>query len=275
MRWTKKPYNSARFDYEKDSFPITDCRSAELEIKITSKRADLALVERKFFASRAKAQEAIAAGLVRVDGRILRKASEPVDPDTHIEAEAPYPWVSRGGVKLVAALDAFGFDPAGQFCLDVGASTGGFAHVLLSRGAAEVVCVDVGHGQLHPDLARDPRIKSREGTDARALTPDSLATAPTFLSCDVSFISLTLVLPAILRLAAPHAALVALIKPQFEAGPSRAIKGIIKDEAIRREACAKIEALVEGLGWCVVGTIRSPIEGGDGNCEFLLGARLG
>lgn len=246
-----------------------------MAVKLTSQRADLALVERKLFASRAKAQEAIAAGLVRVDGRVLRKASEPVDAETKIEAEAPYPWVSRGGVKLVAALDAFGFDPAGRYCLDIGSSTGGFAHVLLSRGAAEVVCVDVGHGQLHPNLARDPRIKLREGTDARRLTSESLAPAPSFLSCDVSFISLTLVLPVVLPLTAPDATLVALIKPQFEAGPERVCKGIVKDEAVRREVCTKIESLAESLGWRVVGTIRSPIEGGDGNREFLLGARRG
>ena len=208
-------------------------------------------------------------------GKILRKASESIDSDTHIEAAAPYPWVSRGGVKLAAALDAFGFDPAGQFCLDIGTSTGGFAHVLLARGAAEVVCVDVGHGQLHSDLARDPRIKSREGIDARSLTADALETTPSFVSCDVSFISLALVLPTVLRLTGPHAALVALIKPQFEAGPGRAVKGIVKDEAIRREVCTKIETLVEDLGWRLAGTIGSPIEGGDGNMEFLLGARRG
>ncbi len=126
-------------------------------------RADLALVDRKFFASRAKAQEAIAAGLVRADGKVLRRASEAISPSTQIEAAAPYPWVSRGGVKLAAALDAFGFNPMGLACLDVGASTGGFTHVLLSRGARQIVAIDVGRGQLHPDLARDPRVTSYEG----------------------------------------------------------------------------------------------------------------
>lgn len=235
-------------------------------------RADVALVGRKLFASRAKAQEAIAAGLVRADGKILRKASAPLLPSAHIEATQAYPWVSRGGVKLAAALEAFGFDPAGRVCLDVGASTGGFTHVLLARGAAEVICVDAGHGQLHVDIARDPRVVSREGADARDLTKASFARAPSLVTCDVSFISLALILPAVLPLAASNAALVALIKPQFEAGPGRTVKGIVKDNAIRREACKKIKSLVKGLGWKVLGILPSPVEGGDGNQEFLLGA---
>jgi 23S rRNA (cytidine1920-2'-O)/16S rRNA (cytidine1409-2'-O)-methyltransferase len=239
------------------------------------RRADVALVGRRLFASRAKAQEAIAAGLVRADGEIIRKASEPIGPGATIEAAPAYPWVSRGGVKLAAALDAFGLDPAGRVCLDVGASTGGFTHVLLGRGAAEVVCVDTGHGQLHRDIARDPRVVSREGMDARGLTKASLARAPAMVTCDVSFISLALVLPPVLPLAAASASLVALIKPQFEAGPGRAIKGIVKDSAIRREACEKIESLVKSLGWQIIGIMPSPIEGGDGNQEFLLGAIQG
>src|ERR1700761_6038493 len=124
---------------------------------MTSKRADLALVQRGFFASRAKAQEAIAAGRVKIDGRVLNKAAEPVAPDAAIEAEPLYPWVSRGGVKLAATLDAFGFDPKDAICLDLGASTGGFTQVLLARGAAQVYAVDVGHGQLHEALRDDPR----------------------------------------------------------------------------------------------------------------------
>jgi 23S rRNA (cytidine1920-2'-O)/16S rRNA (cytidine1409-2'-O)-methyltransferase len=238
-------------------------------------RADVALVARQLFASRAKAQEAIAAGLVRADGKIVRKASAPILPSAQIEAASAYPWVSRGGVKLAAALDAFGFDPAGRVCLDAGASTGGFTHVLLARGAAEVVCVDCGHGQLHPDIARDPRVVSHEGTDVRHVTNASLVRAPSLITCDVSFISLTLVLPALLPLAAARAELVALIKPQFEAGRGGAVKGIVKDSAVRREACEKIESLVKGLGWKIIGIMPSPIEGGDGNQEFLLGAIQG
>jgi 23S rRNA (cytidine1920-2'-O)/16S rRNA (cytidine1409-2'-O)-methyltransferase len=238
-------------------------------------RADVALVARQLFASRAKAQEAIAAGLVRADGKMIRKASAPILPSAEIEAAPAYPWVSRGGVKLAAALDAFGFDPAGRVCLDAGASTGGFTHVLLTRGAAEVICVDCGHGQLHPDIASDPRVVSHEGMDVRDVTQTLLARAPSLVTCDVSFISLTLVLPALLALAAARAELVALIKPQFEAGRGRAVKGIVKDSAMRREACEKIERLVKSLGWQIAGIMPSPIEGGDGNQEFLLGAQRG
>ncbi len=238
-------------------------------------RADVALVGLELFPSRAKAQEAIAAGLVRVDGEILRKASAPIGPNAKIESAPAYPWVSRGGVKLAAALDAFGFNPAGQVCLDVGASTGGFTHVLLARGAAEVICVDSGQGQLHETIARDPRVISFEKMDARGLTKTLLARDPSFVTCDVSFISLALILPAVLPLAAPEAALVALIKPQFEAGPGRAVKGIVKDRTIRLEVCEKIETLVQSLGWQILGLMPSPIEGGDGNREFLLGARRG
>lgn len=239
---------------------------------MTRQRADLALVERKIFATRAKAKEAIASGLVRVDGKILHKSSEPIHPTARIEATTPYPWVSRGGVKLAAALDAFGYDPLGCFCLDIGASTGGFSHVLLARGAAKVVAADVGHGQLHPSLAQDPRIRSLEGTDARSLNPAMLGTMPEFLTFDVSFIPLELVLPNVLRLAAKNARLVALIKPQFEAGPAHVKKGLVKDAGVRQEVCANIARLLEELGWRPAGPIPSPIEGGDGNLEFLIGA---
>jgi 23S rRNA (cytidine1920-2'-O)/16S rRNA (cytidine1409-2'-O)-methyltransferase len=235
-------------------------------------RADLALVERKLFESRAKAQEAIAAGGVRADGRLVRKASELIDAGASIEAAPPYPWVSRGGVKLAAALDAFGFDLAGRVCLDIGASTGGFAHVLIARGAASVIAVDVGRGQLHPDIAGDPRVTSREATDARGLRPSDLPQPPQLVTCDVSFISLVLVLPAVLPLAAPDAKLVALIKPQFEAGPAHVVKGIVRDPVIHEDVCARIDALIRSLSWRVEGLIPSPIAGGDGNREFLIGA---
>ena len=238
----------------------------------TDRRADVALVGRRIFPSRAKAQEAIAAGRVRVDGKTLRKASESIGPGATIEATPAYPWVSRGGVKLAAALDAFGLAPADRVCLDVGASTGGFAHVLLTRGAAEVYCIDVGHGQLHADIAADPRVVSLEGTDARNLSKASFALPPSFVTCDVSFVSLALILPAVLPLAGPGASLVALIKPQFEAGPGHARKGIVKDSEARRHACEKIETAVKSLGWGIIGIVPSPIEGGDGNQEFLLGA---
>jgi len=242
---------------------------------MSRQRADLALVERGLFESRAKAQQAIAAGNVSVDGKVLRKPSEPIGAEARIEAAPPYPWVSRGGVKLEAALNSFGFDPAGAICFDVGASTGGFTDVLLARGAAKVHAIDVGHGQLHPRLRADPRVILGERKDARDLTPADFAAPPAFITCDVSFISLRLVLPSILAVAAQQAQLISLIKPQFEAGPGRTVKGIVKDSAIRLEASEKIENLVKSLGWQILGIMPSPIDGGDGNQEFLLGARQG
>ena len=237
-------------------------------------RADLVLVARGLFESRAKAQEAIAAGLVKVEGQPLRKASDLVAPQARIEAAPAYPFVSRGGVKLEHGLATFGFDPNGKICLDIGASTGGFTDVLLRRGAAKVICVDVGHGQLHRTIAARPEVVALEGTDARALTPAMFAAPPQLIVCDVSFISLKLVLPHVLSLAAADAALVALIKPQFEAGPGDLKKGILRDEARREEICRDIACFVEGFGWRVAGVVASPIAGGDGNREFLLGAEV-
>jgi 23S rRNA (cytidine1920-2'-O)/16S rRNA (cytidine1409-2'-O)-methyltransferase len=236
-------------------------------------RADTALVQRGHFESRAKAQEAIAAGLVSADGKIVRKSSELLGVEAQIEASKPYPWVSRGGLKLVAALDAFGFDPEGQTCLDIGSSTGGFTDVLLSRGASRVYAVDVGHGQLHESLRGEPRVISMESTDARALTAAHFAQPPSLIVCDASFISLRLILPNVLSLAAPGAALAALVKPQFEAGPAHVVKGIVRDEKARTRVCAEISDCVRGLGWTILGLKPSPIAGGDGNLEFLIGAR--
>ncbi len=239
---------------------------------MSRQRADLALVARGFFPSRAKAQEAIAMGLVRIDGEVLTKASMLIDDDVPIEAAPAYPWVSRGGVKLDAALDAFGFDPKGCICLDIGASTGGFSDVLLSRGAAKIYAVDVGRGQLAQRLRDDPRVIMMEATDARALSSSQFSTAPGFVTCDVSFISLRLILPKVLTLGAPGAKLVALIKPQFEVGPHFVVKGIVKDETKHREACDGVVILLKDLGWDIAGLIASPIEGSDGNREFLVGA---
>lgn len=242
------------------------------ETAATQQRADLALVARGFFESRAKAQEAIAAGCVRADGRVVVKASEPIGADTELEAAALYPWVSRGGVKLAAALEAFSFAPRQRVCLDVGASTGGFTDVLLAQGATHVFAVDVGHGQLHARLRDDPRVTLREATDARKLTISTFPQPISMITCDVSFISLKLVLPALLALATADALLVALIKPQFEVGPAHVVKGIVKDEGMRTQACADISTLLQGAGWRVAGLIASPIEGGDGNREYLAGA---
>ena len=236
-------------------------------------RADLLLVERGLFTSRARAQEAIAAGLVSADGEPVRKASQSLDAAAHLEASPAHPWASRGGLKLAAALDAFGLDPSGLACLDIGASTGGFTDVLLARGASSVVAVDVGHGQFDPRLAADARVRLLEGRDARSLTAADLGEPPQAVVCDVSFISQRLALPPALAHAAPQAWLASLVKPQFEVGPGRLSKGQVKDEAALAEACEAVRATIEGLGWMTFGVIPSPIPGGDGAREFLLGAR--
>jgi 23S rRNA (cytidine1920-2'-O)/16S rRNA (cytidine1409-2'-O)-methyltransferase len=238
-------------------------------------RVDLALVEQGLFESRAKAQEAIAAGLVTVDGVPVAKTSARVAEGAELAAEAPYPYVSRGGVKLAAALTAFRWAPAAEVCLDIGASTGGFCDVLLRAGAARVYAIDVGHGQIHPRIAHDARVIVREGLDARKLSAAMFEAVPTFLVCDVSFISLRLVLPPVLALLAPTARLIALIKPQFESEPGRVNKGVVRDGAQQQAVCAYISALAENLGWHVVDLIESPIRGGDGNREFLIGATRG
>jgi 23S rRNA (cytidine1920-2'-O)/16S rRNA (cytidine1409-2'-O)-methyltransferase len=236
------------------------------------RRADRLLVERGLFDSRAKAQAAIAAGLVTADDVPVRKPSDEIPLDAALRAEAAHPWVSRGGVKLAAALDYFGFDPAGRVCLDVGASTGGFAQVLLARGARRVYAVDVGRGQLHASLRSEPRVMLLEETDIRGLNPDRLSQRPDFLAIDVSFISLKLALPPAISLLRTPARLIALIKPQFEAGRRHLKKGIVRDPQVHAAICEDMTAFVTGLGWTVAGVVPSPIMGGDGNREFLLGA---
>ncbi len=240
-----------------------------------SKRADILLVERGHFESRARARAAIEAGLVSADGALVSKPSERLRGDVALEASAPHPFVSRGGVKLEAALAAFGFDPSGRVCLDIGASTGGFSHVMLEGGARQVVAVDVGHGQLHARLSGNPSLVSIEGMDIRKLERMPGGEAPTLVAIDVSFISLTKVLPAAGRLAAPQAELVALVKPQFEVGRADLKKGVVRDAGKQEEACRRIETELRQLGWSIVGAIESPIAGGDGNREFLVGARRG
>jgi 23S rRNA (cytidine1920-2'-O)/16S rRNA (cytidine1409-2'-O)-methyltransferase len=239
------------------------------------KRADLLLVERGLFSSRARAQQAIAAGLVSADGNLVRKASESLACDAQIVGGAPHPWVSRGGVKLAAALDAFALDPAGLACLDVGASTGGFTDVLLARGARSVVSVDVGHGQFDARLREDERVRVFEGLDARRLTAEIVGAPPQAIVCDVSFISQRLVLPHILALAERSAWLVSLVKPQFEAGRENLVKGAVKDPAALAFACESVRRCVEALGWTSLGLIPSPVLGGDGAREFLYAARHG
>jgi len=238
-------------------------------------RIDRLLVERGLFESRAQAQAAIAAGRVTADAAIVTKPSQEVSVEATLSAQPAHPYVSRGGVKLAAALDHFRCDPSGRVCLDVGASTGGFSEVLIGRGARRVYAVDVGHGQLRPSLRAEPRLLSIEGTDIRALEAARLPEAPDFVTIDVSFISLKLVLPAALQLAQGPAQLLALIKPQFEAGRRHVKKGIVRDPTVHAVVCDDIAAFVAAHGWQVEGIVPSPISGGDGNREFFIAARRG
>jgi len=240
---------------------------------MSRKRIDLILVERGLFDSRAKARAAIEAGLVTADGRVVAKPSQEVAGDAEIAATAAHPWVGRGGVKLDHALTIWPVAVAGRTVIDVGASTGGFTQVCLSRGAARVYAVDVGSGQLHPTLAGDPRVVELSGTDARNLDTTLIPTPPDLIVTDVSFISLAKALPAALALAGEGAELLALVKPQFEVGRDRVGKGgLVKDEAARLEALEAVKAWLEASGWSVLATADSPITGGDGNQEFLLRA---
>jgi 23S rRNA (cytidine1920-2'-O)/16S rRNA (cytidine1409-2'-O)-methyltransferase len=241
---------------------------------MAKRRIDLLLVERGLFDSRARAQAAIAAGRVTADGRLVSKPSEPVNDSAVLAAEPAHPWVGRGGVKLDHALTLWPVPVEGRVVVDVGASTGGFTQVCLSRGAARVYAVDVGRGQLHPSLAGDPRVIDLSATDARLLDATLIPERPGLIVSDVSFISLTKALPAALALASAGADLVALVKPQFEAGREQIGKGgIVRDEAVRQAALASVVAWLEAQGWMVRATADSPIAGGDGNREFLLWAR--
>jgi 23S rRNA (cytidine1920-2'-O)/16S rRNA (cytidine1409-2'-O)-methyltransferase len=218
----------------------------------------------------------IRSGVVFSGDRRLDKPGTVVDADIPIEVRGrDHPWVSRGGVKLVAALDRFGLDPSGLVCLDIGASTGGFTHVLLTRGARKVYAVDVGHGQLDWSLRNDPRVIVLERTNARHLTRAEIPEPPEFITCDASFIGLETVLPAALGLAAGACALVALIKPQFEVGPAAVGKGgVVRDPDLHAAVCARIRSWLESLpGWSVLGIVESPILGPKGNKEFLIAAR--
>lgn len=238
-------------------------------------RADRLLVERGLFESRTKAQAAIEAGLVRAGNTLVRKASEEIPTDAVLDAAPAHPYVSRGGLKLAAALDHFGFDPKDRVCLDVGASTGGFTQVLHQRGARLVTAIDVGRDQLHASLRDRAGIISLERTDIRNVLPTQFRSTPDLLVVDVSFISLKLVLPPMTRLGGASAQLVALIKPQFEAGPEHNKKGVVSDPAVRDAVCQDISDFATTLGWRVRGIVPSPIEGADGNREFLLGAERG
>ncbi|HRK24840.1 MAG TPA: TlyA family RNA methyltransferase [Beijerinckiaceae bacterium] len=238
------------------------------------RRADVILTERGLFESRSRAQEAIAAGLVRVNGLVLTRPSERIGPDDAITATPVHDYVSRGGLKLAAALAAFGVDPGGRICLDAGASTGGFTEVLLRRGAARVIAVDSGRDQLHARLRGHPAIDLREATDIRALDLGKGQPQPDLAVVDVSFISLKLVLPALACLLAPAAEIVALIKPQFEVGRAAVGKGgIVRDAAAQARAVDEVAAAMEMLGFTTARAIDSPVLGGDGNHEFLIHGR--
>src|SRR5580704_2763458 len=238
----------------------------------TRERADRLLVARGLFESRARAQAAIAAGLVTADGSRIRKASEEISLSADISAKPEHPYVSRGGVKLAVALDHFVVNVKGRVCLDVGASTGGFSEVLIIRGARRTYAVDVGREQLHAKLRGRDDIVSLEQTDIRALNPSQLAEKPDLAVVDVSFISLKLVVPAVAELLAPRATLIVLIKPQFEAPRISIKKGIVRDETVHAAICRDTSAFLTALQWRVGGVIPSPIAGGDGNREFLIEA---
>jgi 23S rRNA (cytidine1920-2'-O)/16S rRNA (cytidine1409-2'-O)-methyltransferase len=235
-----------------------------------TQRADQLLVSRGLFESREKAQAAIEAGNVTAAGVKVRKASQVVAQNAEIVASPAHPYVSRGALKLIAALDHFHVNPKDKNCLDVGASTGGFTEVLLSRGARKVYAVDVGTDQLHKKLRNNPRIVSLEQTDIRTVPRETIADEIGLIVIDVSFVSLKLVLPKALAFAGAGAELIALVKPQFEAGRSERKKGIVRDPAVHAAVCADVETLVKALGWQYRETMPSPILGGDGNHEFLL-----
>lgn len=239
-------------------------------------RLDLLLVERGLAESRSQAQAMIMAGQVFSKEARLDKAGQSVREDIALEVRGqPHPWVSRGGLKLDHALDAFAIDPTGLTCIDVGASTGGFTDVLLHRGAARVYAVDVGHGQLAWKLRNDDRVVVLERTNARRLTAEQIPEPVDMVVCDASFIGLATVLPAAMSLARSGAWLVALIKPQFEVGKGRVGKGgVVRDPALHREVCETVRRwLSDEMRWTVVGLTESPIKGPEGNIEFLVAAR--
>ncbi len=238
-------------------------------------RLDEALVARKLFASRSRAADAVKRGTVRVDGLVITKAGQAVAPDAVFQVDDPaQTYVSRAALKLIAGLDHFRIDAKDAVALDLGASTGGFTQVLLERGARQVFAVDVGHGQLHPTLTNDPRVVSLENQNARDLTKTifGAATPIDLIVSDVSFISLTLALPRALQIAEPGAKGVFLVKPQFEAGREAIGKGgILKDAGEGERVAERLRAWLDlQPGWVAHGVVPSPIEGGDGNREFLL-----
>ena len=237
-------------------------------------RADQLLVERGLAESRARAQALILAGLAYVGDRKIAKAGDQLPADAAITLKGrDHPWVSRGGIKLAHALDQWGWDVADAVAIDVGASTGGFTDVLLSKGAARIYAVDSGTNQLAWKLRQDPRVIVLEQTNARYLTREQVSEPVDLVVCDASFIGLSKVLAAPLALAKDDARLVALIKPQFEAGPQEVGKGgVVRDPSVHQRVCQEVRDWLESIGWNVLGLIESPITGPEGNIEFLIGA---
>jgi 23S rRNA (cytidine1920-2'-O)/16S rRNA (cytidine1409-2'-O)-methyltransferase len=232
-------------------------------------RLDVALVEKGFFASRAQAQAAIAASLVQVNGAIITKPAYSVPQDAVLTAQALHPYVSRAALKLKAGLEAFKIEVKDKICLDIGASTGGFTQILLEQGAAKIYAVDVGKDQLHPLLRAEKRVISLESQDARTLT---LPEPVDILVSDVSFISLTKALPCPLSFLKPNGQLVLLIKPQFELTKENISKGgLVRDKALHEKACQSVQTFLEAQQITILGHLPSPIVGGDGNVEFLIG----
>jgi 23S rRNA (cytidine1920-2'-O)/16S rRNA (cytidine1409-2'-O)-methyltransferase len=233
-------------------------------------RIDQLLVERGLAESRERAQALVIAGYVLVDGQKARKPGQAARRDSRVELIERLPFVGRGGLKLKGALDGFGIDVAGKVCVDIGSSTGGFTDCLLQRGAARVYAVDVGAGQLDWKLRNDPRVVVKEAVNARYLTPGDIGEPADLVTCDVSFISVTMILPALVRLLKPAGIMIVLVKPQFEAGRRQVGKGgIVKDPALHAAVCARIEAAVRGYGFQTA-IMDSPILGAEGNREFLL-----
>jgi 23S rRNA (cytidine1920-2'-O)/16S rRNA (cytidine1409-2'-O)-methyltransferase len=235
-------------------------------------RLDVALVERGLVETRAKAQSLIMARRILVNDLHVDKAGAPVTGEDELRIEAlEHPWVGRGGMKLAHAVDQLGLDVAGKICVDIGASTGGFTDVLLKKGAAKVYAIDVGHGQLDVSLVNHPQVVNRERVNARYLQPGSFDEPIDFVSIDVSFISLKLILPAVVTFL--HGELVALIKPQFEVGKHEVGKGgIVRDVAKRQEAVDSVVQFAREQGLDVREVIESPIKGAEGNVEFLMHA---
>ena len=237
-------------------------------------RADKFLVQSGYFDSRTQAQNSIVHGLVCANGRVVKKPSEKLDDSMEITAQAPHPWVSRAGLKLEHACEVFGVSAAGKTCLDVGASTGGFTHVMRSQGAVKIYAIDVGHGQLHDSLNGDPHIISMEKTDARTVKADMFDPQPELVVCDVSFISCMKALDVPLDIVGAGAELITLIKPQFEVGKAGIGKGgIVRDQALAQQAVKRVHQWLAGKGWQIKGQDMSPIKGGGGNTEYLVYAR--